>query len=43
MGTSISVDMQEKIKYILKIPFIGLYYISINGKSLKYIFIYKNS
>jgi fatty-acyl-CoA synthase len=32
MGTSISVDMQEKIKYILKIPFIGLYYISINGK-----------
>jgi len=31
IGTSISEDMQERIKNILKIPFIGLYYISING------------
>eukprot|EP00833_Pecoramyces_ruminatium_P007256 jgi/Orpsp1_1/1181288/evm.model.c7180000076599.1 len=32
MGTSISEDMQKKIKAILKIHYIGLYYISINGK-----------
>ncbi|ORX59983.1 acetyl-CoA synthetase-like protein [Piromyces finnis] len=32
IGTSISKNMQDKIKTILKIPFIGLYYISINGK-----------
>ncbi|OUM63668.1 hypothetical protein PIROE2DRAFT_9741 [Piromyces sp. E2] len=32
MGTSISKDMQNRIKTILKIPYIGLYYLSVNGK-----------
>ncbi|ORX87022.1 acetyl-CoA synthetase-like protein [Anaeromyces robustus] len=32
IGTSISKNMQERIKTVLKIPNIGLYYISINGK-----------
>jgi len=36
IGTSISEDMQNRIKNILKIHFIGLYYISINGMYICY-------